>query len=70
MDDVIDGTMTIVVPFTLLTAETMGSPLVHIGSTMLVDVGTAPFQRQLGTAALFQNLEQLFCLLKLGMLAD
>ena len=41
MDDVIDGTMTIVVPFTLFTAVTMSSPLVHIGSTMLADVGAA-----------------------------
>ena len=39
MKDVINGPMTIVAPFTL-TAETMGSQLVHIGFTMLASVGT------------------------------
>ena len=39
MEDVIDGTMTIVVPLTPLTAEAMCSILVHVGTTMLASVG-------------------------------
>ena len=46
MKDVINGPMTIVAPFTLLTAETMGSQLVHIGSTMLASVGMAQGRTQ------------------------
>ena len=40
MEDVIDGTMTIVAPFTLLIAEAIDSSLVHVGTTMLASVRT------------------------------